>query len=120
MTGGKSTRDCAVGTFALQRADLTQQDIQLGKQRRAGFFHCGVARHHQDVHVRKIGADTTKRLTRQALDPVTVDRALGTALGDGQAEPGRVDVVVSEAHKKTAAAEATADSSQSCEVGGAA
>lgn len=70
--------------------------------------------------MRQIGADTAKRLTRQTLDAVAIDGALGATLGDRETEPGGTGFIVSEAQKKTAAAEATADCSQRGEVGGAA
>jgi len=116
----RSTRDCAVGTLALQRPDAAKQTIELGQENRARLADGAVAGHHQDVDRRQAWTRAAKRLTRQTLDPVAVDGALGATLGDGQAEPGGAGVVVSEAQKKTAAAEATADCSQRGEVGGAA
>lgn len=116
----RSTRDCAVGTVALQRPDAAQKGVELRQERRAGLVHRAVAGHDQDVDRRQGGAGTTKCLTRESLDPVPVDGTLGATLGDRQAEPGGIAVVVSEAQKKTAAAEATADCSQRGEVGGAA
>jgi len=116
----RSTRDCAVGTLRLQRPDTAEEPVEFRQEGGAGLFKGGITRHDQDVDLWEIRTRATKRLASEALDAVAIDGAFRTTLRNGEPKARRTSGVVSEAQKKTAAAEATADSSQRCEVGGAA